>query len=304
LISPHYTKLVIREFHRKIGKEEKMKKLLKAGTFLAVMTLTLAPTLAPAFNPATHIYIADQLFPESPHKVDLYYGSTAPDIANFVTNVEHWPTAFRDTHYRFKDLRGSAIGPTQMAFANGWLTHNEKWGADYYAHTNYPTGEGWSGKGYVDEKIDELTDPEAFPSLPSDFAHYAIEVAIDYLLQNGENGDPNLAGKLWFANFLRSWQDRNLLARVIVWKHGRTDWLTLATAELTFRNLVGQYALALASGKEALVELAVQLAQETYGMQVEFHDVWLILNAAIGLCEGDYQGVIDSAIEGIKAELN
>jgi hypothetical protein len=73
---------------------------------------------------------------------------------------------------------------------------------------------------------------------------------------------------------------------------------------LTFRNLVGQYALALASGKEALVELAVQLAQETYGMQVEFHDVWLILNAAIGLCEGDYQGVIDSAIEGIKAELN
>ena len=39
----------------KIGKEGKMKTLRKAGAFLIVITLTLAPTLAQAFNPAAVI---------------------------------------------------------------------------------------------------------------------------------------------------------------------------------------------------------------------------------------------------------
>lgn len=272
-----------------------MKKLLKLGTFLAVVTLTLAPTLAPAFNPATHIYIADQLFPESAHKVDLYYGSTAPDIANSVTNEEHWPTAFRDTHYRFKDLRRCAIGPTQMAFANGWLTHNEKWGADYYAHKVSPDG---TKPGYVIQKAGLLLEEFGLDTdLTLGFAHFAIEVAIDLLLKNE---DPQLGGKLLTANLLRSWQDRNLMVRVLVWKYNRTDWLTLATAELTFRDLVGRYAWALSLpypwDRIALVQLGTQLAQELYGIDASFGEVWQILGAAIDLCEEDYNDMIESVV--------
>jgi hypothetical protein len=280
----------------------KMKKLLKLGTFLAVVTLTLAPTLAPAFNPATHIYIADQLFPESPHKVDLYYGSTAPDIANFVTNEERWPTAFCDTHYDFIDLSSYAFGPTQKAFAKGWLTHNEEWGADFYAHIYDPL--------YYDPQNPALDDgyvvnkAKLLP-IEHNFAHFAIEVAIDLLLKGD---DPKLADKLIVANLLRSWQDRNLMVRVFVQKGSKTDWLTLAAAELTFRDVVGRYAWALSLpypwDRIALVQLGMQLAQELYGIDASFGEVWQILEAAIGLCGGDYKGVIDSAIEGIKAELN
>ena len=278
-----------------------MKKLLKLGTFLAVVTLTLAPTLAPAFNPATHIYIADQLFPESPHKVDLYYGSTAPDIANSVSNVEHWPTAFYDTHYDFIDLSSYAFGPTQKAFAKGWLTHNEAWGADHYAHIEYPDE---TTPGYVIQKATAFLGLELNRDLTLDFAHFAIEVAIDLLLKNE---DPQLGGKLLIANLLRSWQDRNLLERVIVWKHRRTDWLTLAISEMTFRNLVGRYAIALAlpspKDEEALVELGVELAKETYQIDVNEQQVAAILKAAIGLCENDYKGMIEYVVEQIESDF-
>jgi len=285
----------------KIGKEVRMKKLLKIGAFLIAVTLTLAPTLAQAFNPAAHIYIADQVFKDCSRKINLYYGSIAPDLAMYVTMPAKWPTAFDDTHHDYIDLRSCALGSTQKAFAKGWLTHNEEWGADHYAH-------GTEGNpGYVIEKAELLLDQtDLLSDNDIDFAHYAIEVAIDLLVK--KNDDPNLGGKLLISNLFRSWQDRHLLVKVLVWKKRRTDWLTLATAELTFRNLVGRYALALAisslEDKGVLVELGVQLAEEMYEIEVTPAEVMAILNAAIMLCEDDYESVIEEAIDGIRSNLN
>jgi len=115
-----------------------MKTLRKAGTFLIAITLILAPSFVQAFNPAAHIYIADQVFEYCGRKIELYYGSIAPDLAMYVAMPEKWLTAFDDTHHNYIDLRSYAFGSTQKAFAKGWLTHNEEWGADYYAHINYP----------------------------------------------------------------------------------------------------------------------------------------------------------------------
>jgi hypothetical protein len=280
-----------------------MRMLLKRGVILAAAILIVTPSLADAFNPATHIYIADQVFPDCAHKVDLYYGSTAPDIANSVANPEKWPTAFDDTHHTFIDLRGFASTSIQKALANGWLTHNEEWGADYYAHIAYPDEDGTT-PGYVIQKAELLLDLKPHPDLTLDFAHFAIEVAIDLLLKNE---DPQLGGKLLIANWLRSWQDRHLLAKVLVWKKRRTDWLTLAISEMSFRNLVGQYAMALAlpssKDKEALVKLGVELAKERYGIEVTALEVSVILEAAIGLCENDYQAMIDYVVEQIEGNL-
>lgn len=88
------------------------------------------PSHLGAFSFATHLYIADQAFLNSDHKYDLYYGSILPDIDFFVKQSWKWPTAFGDTHHRYVDLRPHADGPAQMAFAEGWLTHNEEdpWG--------------------------------------------------------------------------------------------------------------------------------------------------------------------------------
>ena len=280
-----------------------MKNILKLVVFLMVMSLTSVPTPVQAFNPATHLYIADNVFPDCINKIDLYYGSIAPDLALYVANPEvNWPTAFVDTHYTYMDLRSNAYGSRQKAFAKGWLTHNEEWGADHWAHIE---GFGVSGSlGYVIEKAGDLL--VHFPGLGDDFAHYAIEVAIDLLLKN--NHDPKLGAKLLVANWLRSWQDRYLLAKVLVWQRpGRTDWLTLATAEFTFRSIVHRYAMALAlpfpKDKEALAGLGAQLAWEMYGIDITPEVVGMLLEAALGLCEYDYECAILFTIEQIQNEL-
>jgi len=164
---------------------------------------------------------------------------------------------------------------------------------------------GWCDEGYAVKKAELLLDKtDLLDEGDIDFAHYAIEVAIDLLLKDD---DPKLGGKLLLSNLLRSWEDRHLLVKVLVWKERRTNWLTLATAELTFRNLVARYAIALAlpspKDKEAITKLAVQLAQEMYGIEVTPEEVLGILETAIDLCDEDYKDVIDYAIEGIKDNL-
>jgi hypothetical protein len=144
-------------------------------------------------------------------------------------------------------------------------------GADYFAHIRYtrsPSGDP-GAPGYVIEKAEELSDTYS-EFIDIDFAHYVIEATIDLLLKGD---DPALPGKLFFANLFRSWQDRSLLMRVYVWRwwQRRTDWLTLATAELTFRQLVNRCAMALMLPApieaQALAELGAELASELFGLE-------------------------------------
>ena len=273
--------------------EGNMKKIIRSGMLSIVMLLIFSTSIVHAFNAGAHLYIADRVFKKQIYKIDLFYGSIAPDLSLYVKNTESWPNAFDDTHYDSIDLRDDASGFTQTNFARGWLTHNEQWGADYIAHN--------ATDGYVKNKAETLSS-EFF--LNEEFAHYAIEVAIDLLLSN--NDDDKLGEKLLKTVLFRSWKDRNLLVNVFVFG-GNTDWLTLASAEFTFRNLVIRYAMALSLPEQeklpALALLGVQLAQEFYGMEVTPEEVQGILTAAITLCESDYEQVIRQTVKQIKANI-
>ncbi len=271
-----------------------MRKLCRVIILLTLVTLILGPSISHAFNSATHIYIAEHVFPECSLKTDLYYGSIAPDLALYAS--EKWDTSFADTHYNFIDLRPSPWSPVQKAFAKGWLTHNEDWAADHYAHFFY-----------VNYKAAQLTYiyPE-FEDYP-EFAHYIIEVAIDLLLKKQ---DPRLGEKLLKATLFRSWEDSLLMTKVLVWDKKVTQWITLVSAELTFRNLVARYAWALALSNSEymypLADLGVQLAREMYGIQITQEYARGLLSTAIDLlCRNDYNGdddyldVIEKTIVGI-----
>lgn len=274
-----------------------MKKLLAVVALILSLTV-ITGFSSQAFNSATHIYIAEQVFPDCGDKIDLDYGSIAPDLALYVSNQVKWPDAFNDTHYRYIELP-NPWGSIQKAFDAGWFTHSEASGADHYAHIEYPLG----GKtGYVIQKADALMNDPRLPAigLTPDFAHFAIEVAIDLLLKQN---DIHLGEKLLKANLLRSWQDAYLLTKVLVWKERRTDQLTLSLAELTFRSLVGRYATALAlpgpMDRKAIVTLGVQLAQEQYGINATAEQLNTVLGIATDLCN-DYYEPIKLAIEKLK----
>jgi len=261
-----------------------------------ILLLCLAPASAMAFNSAAHIYIADRVYPTSTYTLDLRYGSISPDISLYVMNPAKWPFAFSDTHHEFIDLIPYSRTARQRAFSRGWITHNEAWGADYYAHIDYPPG---SGAGYVLHKAAVL---EAQLGLDPELGHFAVETAIDLLLKAN---DPRLGQKLLNADLFRSWQDRQLLVNVFVWNERLTDWGTVFSAELEFRNRVSQYAVAYALpppfDRLALADLGSQLAAEMYGIEVSPLEVYALLNYAVALCEADYAAFVHDTIEGVKA---
>jgi hypothetical protein len=227
-----------------------MKKLLVVSTFLTVLVLlSFLPVTANAFNSAAHIYIAEAVVGE--HSIDFYYGSIAPDLSMYASDPKTSEALFEYTHYDYIDLRQWAWSSKQKAFARGWFTHNEgtSCGADHWAHIENPIPpantktyvEPDKPDGYVIEKACELQKQlrSQGVTIPDEFAHYAIETAIDLLIRN--NLDHSIGQKLFNASLLRSWEDRNLVISAIGWKYRAT----IASAELTFRNLVNKYAIAL-----------------------------------------------------------
>lgn len=266
----------------------------KLSTCIPVLVVMLVASSSFAFNPAAHVYIAENVFPTCADKINLRYGSIAPDLSQYAA-ADKWSTAFDDTHYVYINLRPYAWGAAQTCFALGWWSHNEAYGADSYAH-----------KWYVAEKAKELYEilESTGTHTNIEFMHFAIETAVDVLLKQD---DRNLAVKLMEANLLRSPLDRELLSRVLVYRYHLTDWMTLASAELSFRNLVGQYAAALALprplDKRALAALGVQLARQLYGIDASEADILSVLEAAIRLCEEDYKRAIEAAIDGIRRSL-
>jgi len=274
-----------------------MKKISLSVCFV-VIAVVFAAIPVHSFNPAAHIYVADQAFPDRADKVNFFYGSIAPDLSQY-TDPGKWRTRpFDVTHYEYIDLNPFARGTAQKAFAAGWLTHNEISGADRYAHGTKALG---YSDGYVTIQATVLAT--SIPGLTVDFGHFAIETAIDLLLKEK---DSSLGSKLMKANLLRSPLDRELLTKVLIVQNRETDWLTLVSAELAFRNAVNQYASAFVLpaplDKEAIIRLGVQLAQQQFGITVTADQLRVVLETAISLCQASYyyEMAVLPAIQGVR----
>jgi hypothetical protein len=303
-----------------------MRKLFALAVLLVLGVAVLGPSQGQAFNSGTHIYIAERVFPFVFDKINLNYGSIAPDLSSYVGHPEDWLTAFCDTHYKPIKLPDACWNITQRAFAKGWQTHNEIWAADSYAHgtcQNYDNcsafwncsrencNEYCTYDGYVPTQAGALAykfhlfGNDVLRDNP-DLAHFAIEVAIDILLARYH--EPGLGLKLRWAAKYRSQEDFNLMLQTFV-TDGGPSRDTLQEAEDTFREIVIAYANALSLPDPlrmiAISELGVQIAAEM-GVDIDPVEVWWILRVAMDLCQKpndmgvDYMEVIESAIQGIR----
>jgi len=293
-----------------------LKKWFRLGLGLFILGIILGSSISQAFNSATHIYIADKVFPFTFDKIDLYYGSIAPDISLYA-DLEKWPYGFCETHYRFIKLPYRWWNINEKAFAQGWQTHNEIWGADFYAHGTCIEFEHFCDmkcnyNGYVNRKAQQLAEIEKFKDYlyqPPyyELAHFAIEVAIDLLLIDGK--DPDLGKKLLKAALFRSPTNFDLMRKVFVGRSDGygTDLETLSSAEATFRDLVIRYAFALTLPENlrmlVLGELGAEIAKEM-GVEIDSVTAMKIIQAAINLCRYDYYDPIQSAIEDIKKKTD
>lgn len=235
-----------------------MRHSLRLGVLAGVMVVTAVAAGAriQAWNPATHIYIAQKVYPAYASSPDLIYGSIAPDMAMYVPAGSSWDSAFWDTHWTAIDLRLWARNANERTFAKGWVTHNEMYGADRYAH-GYPP---LYLAGYVTLRANILA---AAASISTDLAHYAIEAAVDLRMQSAA---AYLGGQLYDVAHNPPPSALTVLTRVLVWwPLQRTDLQTLTVTQGYFNWVVAEYASALMASNlqdyDAIVDVGVALAK-------------------------------------------
>src|SRR4030042_2528454 len=132
------------------------------------------------------------------------YGAVTPDMFNLLFGYPNQNYLWNETHNEFMKVVDKAQLRVMKAFAYGFESHNEEYGADYSAHKHSAMG---LGDGYVNVKRDilapQLVSPltqflvnKGFSDSEAQFlagqmapiiADSAVESAIDYLVSQNED---------------------------------------------------------------------------------------------------------------------
>ncbi len=224
---------------------------------LALLLLLSAPAMA--WGPGAHAVIAAGAaaergitFPSHYLLLQTVYGAVGPDLAwgageplsgALGEATHHAPGCFEPWQ------RSRPWSKAERFFAGGWVTHNEEWGADYYAHIESPLA-GASlepGPGYVVERAALLAASEG---VSAEIAHYYTEVAIDLLVDH-QFPELDLGAVLTQGASGRSDSIPTLLAKSYRDVPGASG-LTVRLLELEFRASMVAYgeALALPAGED------------------------------------------------------
>ncbi len=243
---------------------------------IAVCSLLLALlTPALAWPPGAHAYIANKLRNANPDNV--MFGAMTPDINQLLSTSQVSPYFFA-THYPaipdltdqgFLDLWASGQQmntPDARALAFGFATHNEAWGADYYAHIRshlYPgyTNPQYAGQnGYVWVKAGQLCrlmkaqlsaagidNPDLAALLDDTMnCHFIVEYGMDLLLKSTR--DPLIGSKVLAA---AQGHDADAMRGLFTETYkqeiaqGLTMGMIMAGAEPDWKGLMTQYGTAL-----------------------------------------------------------
>lgn len=284
---------------------------------ITVILLMLAPA-ASAWGPATHAYIAHQL----PYYHLLWsgqklYGSMAPDLNNFLPGLP--VDGFLQTHYAppvsapgFLAVWATAHTPIQKAQAAGFLSHNEMWGADSFAHNELAnTGYIITKAGLLCDRLKaELTLSGLWDSYGAYITpancHFVVEYGIDLLMKHK---DPGLGLRVSTAALLRSPDFPALLAKAYSGDSSITpdQW---KQAEAEFRSFAVQYGFELQQPDAVAIPL---IAEHLAAVAAKIGSlppvpgadslIALALVDSMDLCKGDFSTTIDAAVAGVRQNL-
>ncbi len=192
---------------------------------IAIILCTILFTAAPVtgaygWGAITHAYLINGLGCTGgmPNAQEIY-GSTLPDMFNLMYGSPYEGYLWTESHYGFMKVANRCSGRSLEAFAFGFVSHNDAWGADLTAHHDART---MPGEGYVIRKVSELVpllkphlidiltaagvpDAEtiadnAAPGLAENF----VETAVDLFVK--ENEDPLIGYRLAIAAQLRDYR--------------------------------------------------------------------------------------------------
>jgi len=251
-----------------------MRKWVKGSVVVLLLLAVAMPALA--WGPGAHAVIGLGVLRQRPSPVasvlvnrylalQAVYGMAAPDMAQVA------PQPLRSALYAaMHDAPGflavpkaaNLASPVERAFSFGWVTHNQAWGADFYAHIQNPLTPPGMGPqlqmGYVNNRAAVLVAlaAQAGLALTDAAAQDYIEAAIDLLLDD-QIANRQLALLLWQAAIWRDYRIPGLLARAYAAPLG-VDPAVIRAVEAGFRSFLAAYGgvLALPSAQRDAVVAA------------------------------------------------
>ena len=177
----------------------------KTCLIISLIISLLIPTSIFAWGYATHAYFADHLGKSGYYwNLQEIYGSMAPDMFNPFSGSPYFDYLRTQTHEQFHKVVDAAKTKGLKAFAYGFTSHNDVWGADFTAHHD---GRTTPGMGYVTAQVialkpafqdsieqvllDSHVDPVQAKEIATKFApmvaHGVVEAAVDILIRRNED---------------------------------------------------------------------------------------------------------------------
>ncbi len=309
---------------------------MKNRLFLSLIigvTLCAGPNLAFGWGAATHAYLAKELGHE-PGVMNLQemYGAVVPDMFNLMFGYEHQDYLWTETHYQFTKVVEEAKFDESVAFAYGFASHNEDWGADHTAHISSVTVN--PEEGYVVTKKKILAPqlrlgimlflnangiaytPELLDELALAISDSAVESAIDLLVS--QNEDTQIGMRMQVAAKLRSPFVPMLLSRAYAKEFAgeagiivEEAILMIVETETVFKEYMELYGeiLTQENAVDLMAEQGAQLAElmleERYGIIVEVPSELMKtgLLAAIEVVKDDYSEELAATLDYVKEQL-
>ncbi len=304
------------------------------SSIIIILVLYMTAQSAFGYGAATHTYLADELGSQYGIKnLHEMYGAVVPDMFNLLFGYPYQDYLWNETHYEFMKVVDKAHLRIMKAFALGFESHNEDYGADYTAHICSAIG---LGGGYVIEKRDILfpilvpplkqflinqgfsdADAESFAwQIAPVIADSAVESAIDYLVS--ENEDPYVGIRMFMAAGSRSPLVPLLLFRAYVWDFAQQPSMTfeeaafvIFEAEEQFRQYMMLYGgvLSRADALDLMAEEGARLAEiileEEYGLSLTVPAGLMkhCLTEAIGIVQDDYSAELAATLAALEAQL-
>ena len=253
---------------------------------LAIAIVLTAAPVAVAWGPATHVYLAE--LATGSQRPEVHFGSVLADMNQMAFHDAEVADALRHlTHYEY-----DRIAPSCLAL--GFATHNEEWGADWYAHEYFLVDDPDDWRQYLTGKIVEMSETFDLRLVEAEFF---LEFGIDYLLRLDEGpaiGRKLVAGAVAFgarqeqlavdafAEPLRAMLPRLSPARA------EAEVRAAARRQSAVTNLYGS---ALMLNEDAVFQALTQFAAFYLGYSPV--ESAAMLAYAIDLCRDDYRAELD-----------
>lgn len=301
-----------------------------------VLALISTASAALAWGSATHAYIETQLNNKGALlKLNQIYGGMGADAFNYMfEQPDEMAYLTIATHCNPLPVWRLALLPTAKAEAFGSVSHNNLWGADFYAHEPGCPANTPPLSGYIFDKGVKLqeaveSDPIYGPALldlglPTeleaeifrDLAEFSVDILVKRL-------DPGIGQKVATAALLRSPEfplllilaySRGLAASTGISNDQAAKMIRVEEAEFRQRTIAYGQVLTLddATAIQQISDEMAQLAQTLLALngvtpipppEALVPLISFAINQGVILCEPDYAANIDSTITSVKTNL-